>query len=97
MKKEIDFVDSLSFVIIGSCLMSIVGFILMYIDKRRAKKNHWRIKESTLFITSALFGSPGVLLGMYAFRHKTKHASFVYGVPAILFIQIFSLYYFNII
>ena len=56
----------------------------------------WRIKESTLFITSALLGSPGVLLGMYAFRHKTKHASFVYGVPAILFIQIFALYYFNI-
>ena len=44
MKKEIDFVNSLSFVIIGSCLMSIVGFILMYMDKRRAKKNHWRIK-----------------------------------------------------
>ena len=58
MKKEIDFVNSLSFVIIGSCLMSIVGFILMYMDKRRAKKNHWRIKESTLFITSALLGSP---------------------------------------
>lgn len=97
MKKEIDFVNTLSFVLLASSLMSIVGFILMYMDKRRAKKNHWRIKESTLFITSALFGSPGVLFGMYAFRHKTKHASFVYGVPAILFIQIFALYYFNII
>ena len=46
MKKEIDFVNTLSFVLLASSLMSILGFILMYMDKRRAKKNHWRIKES---------------------------------------------------
>lgn len=45
MKKEIDFVNTLSFVLLASSLMSIVGFILMYMDKRRAKKNHWRIKD----------------------------------------------------
>ena len=38
MKKEIDFVNTLSFVLLASSLMSIVGFILMYMDKRRAKK-----------------------------------------------------------
>ena len=85
MKKEIDFVNTLSFVLLASSLMSIVGFILMYMDKRRAKKNHWRIKESTLFITSALLGSPGVLLGMYAFRHKTKLASYMEYLQFYLF------------
>lgn len=68
--------------------MNLLAFMLMGIDKYKAKHNKWRIRERTLFLTAILGGSIGALLGMYVFRHKTKHATFVYGMPAILVIQL---------
>lgn len=69
-------------------IINIVAFSLMYIDKQKAKKNKWRIKEDTLMISAFLGGSIGALVGMNTFRHKTKHAKFKYGIPAILIFQI---------
>lgn len=60
----------------------------MGIDKRKAIKGAFRIPEATLFIVALIGGSIGSILGMYTFRHKTRHASFVYGMPAILILQI---------
>lgn len=60
----------------------------MGIDKSKARKQKWRIRESTLFIVAALGGSIGSIIGMYTFRHKTKHTSFVVGMPLILIVQI---------
>jgi len=74
----------ISFVVI----MNIVAFCAMGIDKRKAKKRAWRIPEATLFILAAVGGSIGSIAGMYTFRHKTKHRSFVWGMPAILIAQI---------
>ncbi|SCH13949.1 MULTISPECIES: DUF1294 domain-containing protein [unclassified Romboutsia] len=68
--------------------INIIGFILMYIDKMRAIKNQWRIRESTLFTIAYIGGSVGSLLGMYLFRHKTKHTKFTIGFTFILLIQI---------
>lgn len=69
-------------------IINIIAFSLMYIDKQKAKKNKWRIKEDTLIISAFLGGSIGALVGMNTFRHKTKHAKFKYGIPAILIFQI---------
>lgn len=60
----------------------------MLADKRRAKKNLWRIPEATLMGAAALGGSIGTLIGMYAVRHKTKHPKFTLGVPLILAVQL---------
>lgn len=60
----------------------------MGIDKSRAKKRLWRIPESTLFVVAIIGGSIGSIIGMKKFHHKTKHWYFVYGMPAILIIQI---------
>ena len=60
----------------------------MGIDKYKAKKRAFRIPEATLFIVAVIGGSIGSIAGMYAFRHKTRHRSFVYGMPFILIIQI---------
>lgn len=60
----------------------------MLVDKVKAKKNRWRISERTLMLSAALGGSVGALLGMYTFRHKTKHIKFTLGVPAILLAQL---------
>lgn len=74
--------------IIYLIFMNIFGLLLMGIDKHKAKKNRWRIPEKTLFLTSLLGGSIGTLVGMYLFRHKTRHWYFVMGMPAILILQI---------
>ena len=60
----------------------------MGLDKKKAKKGAFRIPEKTLFLTALLGGSIGSIMGMYYFRHKTKHTSFVLGMPCILLIQI---------
>lgn len=69
-------------------IMNIIGFALMGIDKHKAKKRAFRIPEATLFTVALIGGSIGSILGMYTFRHKTRHRSFVYGMPAILIIQV---------
>ena len=68
--------------------MNIIGFVIMGIDKAKARKHAWRIPERTLFLVSLLGGSLGTWAGMYIFRHKTRHWYFVIGMPAILIIQI---------
>ena len=60
----------------------------MLADKIRARNGAWRISELTLMLTAALGGSVGVHMGMYLFRHKTRHPKFTLGVPAILTVQI---------
>ena len=69
-------------------VINIVAFVLMYEDKRRARKKLWRISERTLFTAALLGGSIGGLCGMYFFRHKTKHWYFRLGFPAILCVQV---------
>lgn len=68
-------------------LINALGFGLMLLDKWKAKKNRWRIRESTLMLVAALGGSVGSLLGMYTVRHKTKHLKFTLGIPLILVAQ----------
>ena len=63
------------------------GFLLMLIDKVKARKNRWRIRESVLLGTAAIGGSVGVFAGMQAFRHKTLHKRFSIGVPAMMTAQ----------
>lgn len=69
-------------------LVNIAGFLSMGIDKHKAKKGQWRIPEKTLFLIAVIGGSIGSMYGMHLFRHKTKHKSFVYGMPAILIVQL---------
>lgn len=65
-----------------------IAFVLMGLDKGKAKEKKWRIPEKVLFLAAALGGSIGAMLGMSFFRHKTKHWSFRLGMPAILAVQI---------
>ncbi len=68
--------------------VNVFGFVQMGIDKERARRHAWRISESQLFGAALLGGSIGSILGMYYFRHKTKHWYFVWGMPVILILQI---------
>ena len=75
---------------LGICwfLLNLFAVIQFGIDKKRAQKGQWRIKESSLFATALLGGSLGCMIGMKVFRHKTKHKSFTIGMPLILVLQI---------
>lgn len=65
-------------------IINALGFLLMLVDKWKARKNRWRVRESTLLLIAALGGSVGSLAGMYLFRHKTLHLKFTLGIPLIL-------------
>ena len=69
-------------------LINLAGFLLMWADKRKAQKGKWRIPEATLFLVALAGGVLGSILGMYRFRHKTKHLKFVIGMPLILIAEI---------
>ena len=70
-------------------IVNFVAFILMGIDKYRAKKDGTRrIPEKTLFLAAILGGSIGAVAGMRFFHHKTKHWYFVWGMPVIMLVQI---------
>ncbi len=74
-------------------IINAAGFLLMLVDKWKARHGRWRIPEATLMGIAALGGSVGSLLGMYTVRHKTKHIKFTVGIPVILIAQIFLAIY----
>lgn len=73
--------------------VNVVAFVVYGVDKYKAQKAKWRIRESTLLLLAAIGGSVGAWLGMKIWHHKTCHAKFRYGVPAILLIQLAVVFY----
>lgn len=69
-------------------LINAAGFLIMLIDKQKARKNRWRIPERVLIGIATVGGSLGIMAGMRIFRHKTRHEKFTVGVPVILALQI---------
>jgi len=84
----------MEFTILYLIFINLYGIYIMYIDKRRAKERKWRVSEKWIFLVASLFGSIGVIIGMKAFRHKTKHLKFILGIPSILLIQLYLIYYY---
>jgi len=64
------------FIIYYYILINILLFILMGIDKSKAIKNKWRIRERTLILTGFLGGALGGFLSMKVFHHKTQKPLF---------------------
>ena len=78
----------MKFFLLYLLIINAVGFVLMLVDKFKARRNLWRISESTLMTVASLGGGIGSLIGMYTVRHKTKHPKFTVGIPIILLLQI---------
>lgn len=78
------------YIIMYLLIINLITLLLMYIDKRKAKKNKMRIPEKTLFQLVFMGGGIGGIIGMYAFRHKTKKMRFVIGFPMILIFEILA-------
>ena len=69
-------------------IVSLILCIFMYVDKERAIKKEWRIAEKTLLILGFFGGAIGGVLGMYLFRHKTRHNAFAFGFPLMAAVHI---------
>lgn len=67
---------------------NLLGFVLMGMDKKRARINERRIPERTLWGIAILGGSIGSFIGMRYFRHKTRHSSFTIGMPVLIVIHV---------
>ena len=85
--------------------LNVVTFFVYGIDKWKAKRAKWRIREAALLGLAVLGGSIGALLGMKVWHHKTMHKGgtrdvdnivggyqFKYGLPLILLVQIALIY-----
>ena len=68
--------------------VNVIAFLVYGVDKLKARKGHWRISEATLLLLAIVGGSIGAWLGMKAWHHKTMHLKFMYGLPAILLLQL---------
>ena len=78
---------SITIIVTGALLaLNLISFFLMGHDKQCARKNRRRVPEKTLFLSAILFGALGGTLGMYVFRHKTKHWYFKVFFPLLLFL-----------
>lgn len=81
-------------IVIYFITINLIGFFIMWLDKRKAKKGAWRIPEKTLFIITALGGGIGTIAGMYTFHHKTQKIQFVIGFPLITILEVITIIWF---
>ena len=79
--------------IIYIILINIISFFVMYIDKKKAEQNKYRISEKTLFILALILGGIGIYSGMYKFKHKTKHLKFTIFIPIIIVLNFITIYF----
>ena len=86
--KNLNNIFTIKNIVIYLILINFIAFLSMYIDKKKAIKGKWRIKESTLLMLALVGGSVGAIIGMYAFHHKTQKPRFFLGIPIITVLQI---------
>ena len=75
-------------------IISLIAVVVTIADKVKAKAGAWRVKERTLFIISALGGGIAMYVTMQVIRHKTKHLTFMIGIPLIIAAQVAAFIFF---
>ncbi|WP_042345418.1 DUF1294 domain-containing protein [Bacillus massiliigorillae] len=69
-------------------VINIIGLTIMGVDKKKARKGQYRISEATLWSVAFIGGAIGATVGMFYFRHKTKHLNFKVGLPILALIDL---------
>lgn len=75
--------------------VSIVGYVLVYVDKHKAIRHQWRIPERVFFMMGLLGGSVGIWMGMFQFHHKTRKNPFRWILLGTLVCNVLVLIYLN--
>ena len=94
MKDRVKRLRDIKYIFIYLVTVNLISFMLFFLDKQRAKKHKWRIKESTLHITSFAGGIIGSIAAMLLFHHKTKKPGFVIITIIALLFNLFLVYEF---
>jgi uncharacterized membrane protein YsdA (DUF1294 family) len=82
------------YIIIGyMALINLIAIVMFGIDKSKARQGNSRLSEKSLFFISFIGGIWGGILGMMAFRHKTRKMSFKAVMFIILLINLAGYYY----
>jgi uncharacterized membrane protein YsdA (DUF1294 family) len=68
-------------------IFNLVGMVIVAVDKHKAIHHRWRIPERVFFVMAICGAGLGVYWGCLLFRHKTRHKSFMWGLPVILMLQ----------
>lgn len=71
---------------------NLAAFLMVRADKQYARTRKRRVRESTFWQMAFFCGAAGILMGMYVYRHKTLHTSFVVGMPLMLAGNLVCLY-----
>ncbi len=79
---------SFAYISLYLLMVNLLAFALYAIDKRKARKQRWRIAESILLCIAFLGGSLGAYIAMAVFHHKTLHKKFTICVPLFLLLQV---------
>ena len=69
-------------------IISLISVAVTVHDKSAARKNRRRVPEKTLLLLALAGGSVSMYLTMQMIRHKTRHAKFMLGIPAIMALQL---------
>lgn len=68
--------------------LTISAFVLVGVDKWNAIRHVWRVPEKFFYFVALAFGSLGILVGMYVFRHKISKLSFQFVLAIVILIQV---------
>lgn len=75
-------------------VINVATFFTYGLDKWKAKRSRWRIREAALLTLAVLGGSIGAWLGMKVWHHKTQHKKFRISIPIIIIVQAIIIWYF---
>ena len=73
------------------CAINIIAIIVCAADKIKAQLNKWRISEKTLLAISVIGGALGMYITMLIIRHKTKHKTFMIGLPFLILVHVVAI------
>ena len=83
---------SLKEVLLSALLaVNVIGSVLVFSDKSRAKARKRRIREATFWRLSLVGAAGGIFVSMIIVRHKTNHLSFMLVLPLIAIVQLVGL------
>lgn len=73
-------------------IINLIVFVIMFLDKKRAVQNKWRVSEKIFFILSFLGGFLGEITAMYTLHHKNKKLKFYFVFVSALLLHSYFLY-----
>jgi uncharacterized membrane protein YsdA (DUF1294 family) len=73
-------------------VINIFSFAFVGWDKKSSINQEHRVPEVYFFLLGTLFGSLGVFLGFFIFRHKTKKIHLPLGMAILLLEQVSLIY-----